>query len=53
MARKYEGSREDIAKDKKGARKLGTSLRKYEKTARDRTEDKRGQARMMLKKKGG
>lgn len=53
MAKKYEGSKADIAEDKRGARKLGVGLRKYERTSRDRAEDKRGQARMMLKKKGG
>lgn len=53
MAKKYEGSPQDVQEDKKGAKKLGVGLRKYEKTARDRAEDKRGQVRMMLKKKGG
>ena len=44
--RKYEGSKRDIAEDKRGAKKLGVGLRAYEKTARDRAEDKRGQAKL-------
>jgi len=51
MAKKrYEGSSEDIAEDKKGAKKLGIGLRAYEKTAKDKAEDKRGQARFDKKR---
>lgn len=50
MKKKYEESPEDIAEDKRGARKLGVGLRKYEQTAKDKAEDKRGQARFDKKK---
>jgi hypothetical protein len=46
----YEGSKADIAEDKKGAKAKGMSLKAYEKTARDKAEDKRGQARIERKK---
>jgi len=46
MARKYEGSREDQAQDRRGARKLGVGLKAYERTARDRSEDKVGQKKL-------
>jgi hypothetical protein len=46
MARKYEGSREDKAEDRRGAKKLGVGLRGYERTARDRREDTRGQKKL-------
>lgn len=45
----YEGSKEDIAEDKRGARKLGLSLKQYERTPKDKAEDRRGQARMRKK----
>jgi hypothetical protein len=48
--RRYEGSKEDIAEDKRGARKLGMSLRQYERTAKDKTEDRRGQRRFEKRK---
>lgn len=41
--RTYEGSKQDIAEDKRGARRLGLSLKQYERTAQDKAEDKRGQ----------
>ena len=44
--RKYEGSKEDIAEDKRGAKKLGVPLKKYEQTARDKAEYRRGQAKL-------
>lgn len=50
MPKQYEGSKKDLAEDKKGARKLGVGLRKYEQTARDKTEDRKGQARLDKKK---
>lgn len=48
--KRYEGSKEDVAEDKRGAKKLGMSLRQYERTAKDKAEDKRGQARMGKRK---
>jgi hypothetical protein len=44
--KRYEGSKHDIAEDKRGARRLGLSLKAYERTARDKVEDRRGQMRM-------
>ena len=46
MARKYEGSREDQAQDRRGAKKAGVGLRAYERTARDKAEDKAGQQKL-------
>lgn len=43
--RRYEDSRADIAEDKRGAKRLGLSLKQYERTAKDKAEDKRGQMR--------
>jgi hypothetical protein len=43
--RTYEGSKADIAEDKRGARRLKMSLKQYERTAKDKAEDKRGQVR--------
>jgi hypothetical protein len=48
--RRYEESKADIAEDKRGAKRLGLSLKQYERTAQDRAEDKRGQARLERKK---
>jgi hypothetical protein len=48
--RRYEGSKQDIAEDKRGAKKLGMSLKQYEQTVQDKAEDRRGQARMKHKK---
>jgi hypothetical protein len=48
--RRYEGSKQDIAEDKRGAKKLGMSLKQYERTAQDKAEDRRGQARLGRKK---
>lgn len=48
MAKKparYEGSPKDIKQDKKGAKKLGVSLKAYERTARDKAEDGAGSRR--------
>jgi hypothetical protein len=42
----YENSRKDLAEDRRGAKKLGVSLKKYEETAQDKAEDRKGQARM-------
>jgi hypothetical protein len=41
--KKYEGSGQDLAEDKRGAKKLGVSLKQYERTPKDRAEDRRGQ----------
>jgi hypothetical protein len=48
--KRYEGSKEDVAEDKRGAKKLGVPLRQYERTAQDKAEDKRGQARLARRK---
>jgi hypothetical protein len=48
--KQYEESPEDVAEDKRGAKKLGVPLREYEQTAKDKAEDKRGQARMDKRK---
>ena len=48
--RRYEGSKQDIAEDKRGARRMGLSLKQYERTARDKEEDRRGQARFGKRK---
>jgi hypothetical protein len=50
MAKCYEGSKRDIAEDKKGAKRLGVTLKAYEKTEQDKAEDKRGQAKLGKKK---
>jgi hypothetical protein len=47
---KYEGSKRDIAEDKRGAKRLGMSLKQYERTAQDRAEDRRGQAKVRKQK---
>jgi hypothetical protein len=47
----YEGSRKDLAEDRRGAKKRGVSLKEYENTAQDRAEDRKGQAKMGPKKK--
>ena len=48
--RSYEGSPADIAEDKRGAKRLGMSLKRYERSAQDKAEDRRGQARMERRK---
>jgi hypothetical protein len=50
MAKRYEGSKRDIAEDKKGAKRLGVTLKAYEKTAQDKAEDRKGQAKLGKKK---
>lgn len=50
MAKKYEESPQDIAEDKRGAKKMGVSMKTYEKSAKDKAEDRRGQARLDKKK---
>jgi hypothetical protein len=46
----YEGSKEDLAEDKRGAKRKGVSLKDYETSAQDKAEDKRGQAKLGRKK---
>jgi hypothetical protein len=46
----YEGSAEDLAEDKRGAKRKGVTLRVYEKTTQDKAEDRKGQARLKAKK---
>jgi hypothetical protein len=48
--RKYEGSKADLAEDKKGAKRKGVSLKDYETSAQDKAEDRKGQAKMGRKK---
>jgi hypothetical protein len=48
--RTYEGSKADIAEDKRGAEQLGVSLKEYEATAQDKAEDRRGETKMGRKK---
>jgi hypothetical protein len=48
--KRYEGSKEDVAEDKRGAKKRGMSLDEYERTAQDKAEDKRGQAKLARRK---
>jgi len=52
MARRanYEGSKQDLAEDKKGAKRMGVTLKAYEKTAQDKAEDRKGQAKLKGKK---
>jgi hypothetical protein len=49
-SKRYEGSKEDVAEDKRGAKKRGMSLRAYERTAQDKVEDRRGQRRFEKRK---
>jgi hypothetical protein len=46
----YEGSKADLAEDKRGAKRKGVSLKDYETSAQDKAEDKRGQAKLGKKK---
>jgi hypothetical protein len=50
--RKYEGSKEDEAEDRRGAKARGMSLKAYERTAQDKAEDKRGEAKLKGGKRG-
>ena len=50
-ARKYEGSAEDNAKDRKAAKKAGMSMKAWEKTAADKRMDKAAQAKLDRKRK--
>ena len=47
----FEGSKKDMAQDKKGARKMGISQKAYENTVRDKGEDAKGQRQMYGKRK--
>jgi hypothetical protein len=46
MKQRYEGSAEDEAEDRRGAKRMGISQREYERTAQDRREDKAGEKRL-------
>jgi hypothetical protein len=48
--KRYEESKEDIAEDRRGAKKLGLSMKQYERTVRDKAEDRRGQQRLDRRK---
>jgi hypothetical protein len=43
---KFEGSKADMALDKKGAKKAKMSMKKFEGSAMDKKMDKAGQKRM-------
>lgn len=47
----YEGSKQDLAEDKRGARRLGLSLKEYERTPKDHAEDVVGQLKLKLKRR--
>lgn len=44
--KKYEGSKADMAEDKKMAKKTGMSLKKYERSALDKKKDAAGQKKL-------
>ena len=48
---KYEGSAADRAKDKKGAKKAGMTIKAWEKSAADKKADKAGQRKLDAKKR--
>jgi hypothetical protein len=48
--KRYEGSKQDLAEDRKGAKQLKLPLKQYEQTARDKAEDRKGQAKLKGKK---
>lgn len=47
MAKKYEGSKADMANDKRMSKKTGMSLTKWESSKRDASMDKTAQRKMM------
>lgn len=49
--RVYEDSLEDIAEDKRGAKRLGVSLKEYERTAKDHAEDMAGQLKLKRRRR--
>lgn len=49
---KFEGSAADRAKDKKGAKAKGMSLKAWEKTPADKKADAAGQKKLDAKAKG-
>lgn len=48
---RYEGSAADRAKDKKGAKKAGMTMKAWEKSAADKKADAKGQKAVDAKKK--
>ena len=48
---KYEGSAADRAKDKKGAKKAGMTMKQWEKSDADKKADAAGQRKMDAKKR--
>lgn len=50
--KKYEGSKQDLAEDRRGAKRAGVTLKAYERTAQDKAEDKRGQVKLKGGRKG-
>lgn len=54
MARKpYEGSKEDIREDARGAKAAGLTAAQYERTSRDKREDQAGKERLKRLKTQG
>lgn len=48
---KYEGSKADEAKDRKGAKKAGMTMKQWEKSPADKKADKAGQKALDAKKR--
>lgn len=50
LPKKFEGSKADMAEDKKTAKKFGMPLKKYEKSPQDRKKDAEGQKKLDMKR---
>jgi hypothetical protein len=50
MAKKFEGSKQDMRLDKKAAKKAGMSMKKFEGSKADEKMDAKGQKRFNKKK---
>jgi hypothetical protein len=48
---RFEGSPADKREDRKGAKKMGVSMKAYERSATDKRKDKAGQKAMDAKKR--
>lgn len=51
MAKRYEGSKADTAKDRREAEKRGMSMKTWERSAADKRMDREGQRRLDTKSK--
>ncbi len=49
-AKKWEGSKADMAMDKKGAKKSGISMKKWENSPMDKKMDAKASMKMMSRK---